>query len=88
VLIYGHTAWLSHHGVGGFFTFLETLSEGSIIDSQAALIIGMHAFRMAFIIALIVLVVDTVKGIYQLVKRQISPQITIPLPVDKSKNSG
>jgi hypothetical protein len=88
VLIYSHTSWLNQQGVGGFFSFLETLSALDSIESQATLFLGMQAFRMAFIIALIVVAVDTVKMIFQIVKRWFSPPITIPLTVDKTKDNG
>lgn len=88
VLIYNHTTWLDQQGVGGFFSFLEMLSEGSTIDSQAALILRMQAFRKAFIIVLIVVAEDTVKRLYLLAKRQIGLPITIPLPIDKRENKG
>jgi len=84
VLISGHNAWLNEQGVGGFLSFLDTLSEG-IFGQEATLILGMQAFRMAFIIAAIVISVDTVKMVYQLVKRQIIPPVTIALPVNKDK---
>jgi len=79
VLIGGHNAWLAEQGVGGMFSFLETLGEG-VFDQEATLILGMQAFRMAFIIAAIVLAVDTVKVIYQLIKHQLTPAARITLP--------
>jgi len=82
VLFAGHNAWLAEQGVGGFLSFLDTLSEG-VFDQEATLILGMQAFRMGFIIAAIVISVDTVKMVYQLVKRQIIPPVTIALPVNK-----
>jgi hypothetical protein len=84
VLIAGHNAWLVEQGVGGFLSFLDTLSEGTF-DQEATLILGMQAFRMAFIIAAIVVSVDTVKMVYQLVKRQITPPVTIALPINSDK---
>ena len=84
VLIAGHNAWLVEQGVGGFLSFLDTLSEGTF-DQEATLILGMQAFRMAFIIAAIVVSVDTVKMVYQLVKRQITPPVTISLPINSDK---
>jgi hypothetical protein len=84
ILIAGHNAWLAEQGVGGFLSFLDTLSE-RVFAQEATLILGMQAFRMAFIIAAIVISVDTVKMVYQLVKRQIIPPVTIALPVNKDK---
>jgi hypothetical protein len=85
VLIAGHNAWLAQQGVGGFLSFLEALPEGDPMGTESVLMISMHAFRMAFIIALIVTVVDTIKRVYQLLKPLFSPPVTIPLPVEKGK---
>lgn len=84
VLIAGHTTWLSEQGVGGLFSFLDTLGEG-IIDQQATLILGMQAFRMAFIIAAIVISVDTIGIVYRLVKRQITPSAAVTIHVGNNK---
>jgi hypothetical protein len=78
VLISGHNAWLAEQGVGGFLSFLESLGEG-VFDAEATLILGMQAFRMAFIIAAIVISADTVTNIYKLIKGQIIPPVTITL---------
>jgi len=83
VLISSHNAWLTQEGAAGFLTFLETFSEDIFTNEKSTLIISMHAFRLAFVIALIVTVVDTVKMVYQLIKRLIIPPVTIPLPMDK-----
>jgi hypothetical protein len=84
VLITGHNAWLIQEGVGGFFSFIETLSESAFPNQDSVLVLGMHAFRLAFIIALIVISVDTVRMIYQLIKRLISKPVTINLPSEKA----
>ncbi|MGB3700020.1 MAG: hypothetical protein WA997_02020 [Anaerolineales bacterium] len=84
VLITGHNTWLAEQGVGGFLSFLDTLSEG-LLEQEAVLVIGMQAFRLAFIVAMIVISVDTVKIVYQLVKHQITPPVKIALPVNKEK---
>ena len=87
VLLSGHNAWLAEQGVGGggFLSFLDTLSEGVFDQEATLLILGMQAFRMALIIAAIVVSVDTVKMVYQLVKRQITPPVTITLPINSDK---
>ena len=46
VLISAHNTWLVEQGVGGFFSFLETLGEG-ILDAEATLILGMAALILA-----------------------------------------
>jgi len=84
ILLAGHNAWLAEQGVGGFLSFLDTLGEGVFVQ-EAPLILVMHAFRMGLILAAIVISVDTVKLVYQLVKRQILPPVTITLPVNQDK---
>ncbi len=83
VLISGHNAWLAQEGVGGFLTFLEVLPEGAISSQESVLVISMHAFRLAFSIALIVVSVDTIKIVYQLLKRLIGRPVTFDLPAGK-----
>jgi hypothetical protein len=87
VLIAGHNAWLAQQGIGGFLSFLEILPELAIPNETTVGIIGMHAFRLAFIIALIVTAVDTVKLVYQLLKSLFIPPVTIPLPIEKGKDN-
>lgn len=84
VLIAGHNAWLAQEGVGGFLSYLEALPEGAISNQESVLVIGMHAFRLAFIIALIVVSVDTIKMVYQLLKRLIGRPVTLNLPGKKA----
>jgi hypothetical protein len=83
VLISGHNAWLAQQGVGGFLTFLEVLPEGAISSQESVLVISMHAFRLAFSIAFIVVSVDTIKMVYQLLKRLIGRPVTLDLPGGK-----
>lgn len=84
VLITGHNAWLVQEGVGGFFSFLETLSESAFPNRESILVLGMHAFRLAFFIAIIVISVDTVKLVYQLIKRLVSKPVRLDLPGEKA----
>jgi hypothetical protein len=83
VLIAGHNAWLAQEGAGGFLTFLEVLPEGAISSQESVLVISMHAFRLAFSIAFIVVSVDTIKMVYQLLKRLIGRPVTLDLPGGK-----
>lgn len=57
LLYKGHTAWLTAHDAPGFFISIERLS-GDLWESTQ--LIGMEAFRMAFGIALVVTVVETI----------------------------
>lgn len=57
VLYQGHVAWLTEHGAGGFLATVERIPE-MVEGSWQEL--GMQAFRMAFGIALLVTVIETV----------------------------
>ena len=84
VLIAGHNAWLAQEGVGGFLSYLETLSDGIFSNQESVLIIGMQAFRMGLIIALIVISIDTIRMVYRLLKRLIGRPVTLDLPAGKA----
>jgi len=86
LLITSHNAWLAQEGAAGFLSFLGSISEDLFTNEKSTLIISMHAFRLAFIIALIVSVVDTIKRIYQLLKPLFIPPVTIPLPIENGQN--
>jgi hypothetical protein len=64
LLVQGHNTWLVAHGAGGFLTTLEQLNVNLEASMQ---ILGMQAFRLAFIVALIVTVIDTIVMLYRLV---------------------
>ncbi len=84
VLISGHNAWLAQQGVGGFLSFLGMLPDDAFSDQGSVLVISMHAFRLAFSIALIVISIDTIKMVYQLLKRLIGRPVTLDLPAGKA----
>lgn len=65
LLFQGHSTWLSAQGAPGFFGAIEMLEQNLEGASQ---LIGMHAFRLAFGIALIVTVIDTVLQIFRIVR--------------------
>lgn len=88
VLLTGHNAWLAEQGASGFLAFFETLPELANPNEASLAIIGMHAFRLAFIVALIATAVDTVRLIYQLLKSFFSPAVSVPLPIDSRKKGG
>lgn len=56
-LFKGHTTWLAAHDSPGFLISVERLS-GSLWDNMQ--LIGMEAFRMAFGVALVVTVIETI----------------------------
>jgi hypothetical protein len=77
VLVNGHTAWLAENGGGGFFSTLEGLSASTITQPDFALTLGMQAFRLAFVIALVVVSIETLSLLYKLVKRALTKPLTI-----------
>lgn len=78
VLITGHNTWLTQQGVAGFLPTLEALPDGSTPSMEMMQIISIQAFRMAFVIALIVTVLDTINMAYRLVKRSIDQAVSSP----------
>ena len=78
VLITGHNTWLTQQGVAGFLPTLEALPDGSTPSMEMMQIISIQAFRMAFVIALIVTVLDTINMAYRLVKRSIDQAVSFP----------
>jgi hypothetical protein len=84
VLLTGHNAWLAQHGAGGFFSFLDALDEITISNQESLLMIGMHAFRLAISIALIVISIETIGLVYKLIKGFIGRSVTINLPGDNA----
>ena len=84
VLISGHNAWLAQQGLEGFLSFLEALPDVAFSDQESVLILGMQAFRLGFSIGLIVISIDTIKMVYQLLKRLIGRPVTLDLPGGKA----
>lgn len=79
LLIRGHTAWLADHGGGGWIATFELLPEN--IDGGFQ-VIGMHAFRLAFGVALIVTTIETLVMTYRTLRDAFwggASPITIPL---------
>lgn len=60
----GHNAWLADHGSGGFFPQIVKLGENY---GESINLIGMEAFRMAFGIALVVTVIETIVIIVKMI---------------------
>ncbi|MFN2196033.1 MAG: hypothetical protein ACK2UW_07920 [Anaerolineales bacterium] len=61
LLISGHNIWLAEHGIRGFLAIQEAFPPGAAYDPAAMQVLVMQIFRMAFMIALIVSVVETVR---------------------------
>ena len=75
LLVRAHTAWLAARDAAGFLMTLEKFPE---LLEEGFHLVGMHAFRLAFGVALIVTSIETVVLIYRLLKAQLgneySPQ--------------
>jgi hypothetical protein len=65
LLVIGHNVWLAARSSGGFLDAIEAIP--SIVDGGWELV-GMHAFRLAFGVALIVTVIEVLGGIYRLIR--------------------
>lgn len=68
LLLKGHNAWLADRSVGGFFETLESIS--GIADGNWELF-GMHAFRLALFIALIVTTIELISDIFRLIRNKV-----------------
>ena len=82
-LVQGHNAWLSARSAGGFFDAIEAIAD---IADQSWELVGMHAFRLAFIVALIVTVLETLAYIYRLIRSSLKSDFSpeqIVLKVEK-----
>jgi hypothetical protein len=65
LLVQGHGAWLAAHGAGSLISSLQGLAQDYEGGVQIA---GMQAFRLAFAVALIVTIVDTLIMAYRMVR--------------------
>lgn len=84
ILIVAHNAWLAGHGITGFFSFPGALSAGVTPSADTVQVIVLQAFRLAFIVALIVTAADTVAMGYRLLKRLISNTASPMLPTERA----
>jgi hypothetical protein len=79
LLVQGHTAWLADHGAG----WIDALRGLADIAEGSWQLIGMQAFRMAFVVAAVVVVFDTLIMIYRMVRGYIlrgDTALKTPLP--------
>ena len=65
ILVQGHNAWLAVRGGGGFFVAIEAING---MNDAGWELVGMHAFRLAFVVALIVTVIEVLVSIYRLIR--------------------
>lgn len=67
-LVQGHNTWLAARSAGGFFVTIESIS--GIIDGSWELV-GMHAYRLAFFVALIVTTIEVFVEIFRMIRNKI-----------------
>jgi hypothetical protein len=84
VLVNAHNAWLAGHGTTGFFPFPGALPAGVTASMDALQMLVMQAFRIAFVVALIVTAVDTVNMAYRLLRRSMGSTASPMLPIEKA----
>ena len=77
LLVQGHNSWLAARGSFDFFGTIEAIA--GIADGGWELV-GMHAFRMAFGVALIVTVIETLVMLYQMVRGKVQTRTIAVLP--------
>ena len=69
VLLTGQNTWLTDQGYAGFFSALEALPQNGTPSIELVQIISAQAFRIAFIVALIVISLETINMIYKFIKQ-------------------
>ncbi len=80
LLVNGHNAWLTARSAGGLFDALEAISD--IADGSWELV-GMNAFRLAFVVVLIVTVIEVIVTIYRLLRSKFSPDVFPTVVLEK-----
>jgi hypothetical protein len=78
LLVHGHSVWLAEYGAGGLLDALMSIPSSAEASWQ---IIGMASFRMAFGLAAIVTVFETLVRVYRMVRsfyRKESTAIALP----------
>ena len=70
-LIQGHNAWLATNGSSGFMDWIST------IESNNWELVGMHAFRLAFVVAFIVTVIEIFATIYRMVRSKMASDVSV-----------
>lgn len=73
LLVQGHNSWLAARSAGGFFEVLESVS--GIADGNWELV-GMHAFRLAFFVALIVTTIEIAGEVFRLIRNKVQGNLS------------
>ena len=69
-LIQGHNAWLAAKGSSSFTTWISS------IGSNNWELVGMHAFRLAFVVAFIVTVIEIFATVYRMVRSKMASDVS------------
>jgi hypothetical protein len=77
LLVQGHNAWLAARGTTGLFEAIEAISG---IKDGGWELVGMQGFRLAFIIALIVTIIETLAMFYRMARGKIQTRSNENLP--------
>ncbi len=81
LLIQGHSAWLASAGAGGLFESLARLPENLATGTQ---LVGMAAFRLAFVVAFVAEAIETLVQVYRLFRSMVRPGSDLPVFVWRS----
>jgi hypothetical protein len=73
ILVTGHNRWLAARSSVGLLDGIQAI--GQLAEGSWELV-GMHAFRLAFVTALIVTSIEIVVGIFRIVRSQLKSDIT------------
>ena len=82
LLVTGHNAWLAARSAGSFLGAIEAIPIYEAIEEFPKLVeggwavVGMHGFRLAFVIALIVTVLEIIGGVYRLVRARFRSDVS------------
>ena len=69
-LVQGHNAWLAAEGSPSFSAWMTA------IDSNNWEIVGMHAFRLAFVVAFVVTVIEIVTTIFRMIRSRMTSDVS------------
>lgn len=65
LLVQGHNAWLAARGSSGFFDAIEAIP--GVVGGEWE-VVGMHGFRVAFVVALVVTIIETIAALYRMIR--------------------
>ncbi len=83
ILLSGQNAWLAVQGYAGFFSAIEALPEIGTPSIELVQVISAQAFRIAFIVALIVVSLETINMVYKLIKALVDKSSVRVLPPEQ-----